>query len=390
MVTKRLKFRFYPSTEQETLLSKTFGCCRVVYNSGLAWRKQQFKQGLKPSFSKSSKNLTVLKSQTSWLKEVSSVALQQELRKLDVAFKKFFRKTSGYPKFKKKRSDQSFSLVKSAFAYRERNLSIAKIGRLAIKWSRIPKSDPSSITIIKSASGKYFVSMVVTEPPKPFPKTGEHVGIDLGLNDYATLSTGEKQKGLKRLKPLESKLAKAQRVLSRKKIGSNRRERQRVKVARIHERIGNARRDFLHKLSTELVKRFDKLAIEDLNVKGMMKNRKLSRSIGRESWGMFRGFLTYKAAWNDKVIALCDRFYPSSKTCSSCGDKVTKLALDVREWACEGCGAKHDRDVNAAVNILAAGQVVTAHGEDVRRRRLCFSRQTSLKCEPTLEPALAG
>jgi len=367
----RYQFRFYPTTEQVSLLAKTFGCCRYVYNWALRFRTDSYQAGKTVNYNDSSKALTELKTkpETEWLNEVSSVPVQQSLRHLQTAFKNFFDKRSKYPTFKKRRNDQSAEYTTSAFKWDAitRSLNFAKLGNLNIRWSRTFKSQPTTATISKRADGRYFVTLVLDEQIKQLPKTCKEVGIDLGINRLATLSTGEQVVNPKLLKVKTRKLARAQRILSRRKSGSNRRERQCIRVARLHSRIVDARLDYIHKATTDIVRRFDTFCVEDLNVRGMVKNHCLARSLSDASMGQFVRLLEYKCAWYGKTLVKIDRFFPSSKRCSKCGHIVESLPLSVRSWVCPECGAKHDRDLNAAINILAAGRAVTAQGGGVSR-----------------------
>lgn len=387
-VQKRFNFRVYPSEDQKVLLEKTFGCSRWVYNFGLGKRKEKI------SRSEVSSELTKIKTceEYAWLKEVSSVPLQQALQDLNSAFQRFFRKQGRFPKFKRKQSCQSSRFTRNAFKYDpiNRKLSLAKIGSLHVKWSRRFQSMPSSVTITKSSTGKYFVSLVLEEETQFVPKTGEKVGVDLGLKDFITLSDGAKVRNPRILKGLSLKLAKAQKSLSRKRKGSGRWEKQRKRVARIHEKVLNIRADFLHKLSTNLVKDYDFIALEDLAVKNMVKNRRLAKSISDASWSKFRAMLEYKALWYGKTVKTVNRFFPSSKQCSTCKAKIAVLTLDMREWECTNCGQIHDRDVNAAKNILEAGQALSARGERIRRKPVKGKRGVCRNVNQSLKPALAG
>lgn len=363
-VKKRHTFRFYPTDEQKVSLAQTFGCVRVVYNKALEYRKSEYEEGRKVGTNQASKMLTALKQEDDyvWLKDPSAVPLQQCLRHLQTAYKNFFEKRSRYPTFKKKSHEQKAEYTKAAFTWdsKHKNLSMAKIGKLRVIWSRKIESEPSTVTIIKTPTGKYFVSMCVEETCYPLPKTGDKVGVDLGLGSIIALSTGETVPHEKVLRQQEKRLAKAQRVLSRRKKGSGRWHRQRVKVARIHEKTRNKRKDILDKLTTDLVRRFDLICIEDLNASGLLKNRRLAKSIGDASWRMLREMLEYKCEWYGKRLIVIDRWFPSSKLCSCCGYKSPKMTLNIRDWTCPECGGEHDRDINAAINILAEGCSVIA------------------------------
>lgn len=317
------------------------------------------------------KALTLLKQQpeTVWLNEVSSVCLQQALRDLQVAFSNFFDKRAAYPSFKRKEARQSANYTERGFSFdaERRVLKLAKIGALKVKWSRKRIPHPSSIRLIRTASGKYFVSLVVDVQPAPLPETRESVGIDFGISRLATLNNGERISNPKHGAGWQRRLAFYQKRLARCQKGSKRRLKVKRHVARIHEKIANSRSDTLHKLSTDLVTRFDVICVEDLNLRGMVKNHSLARSLHDASIGAAIRMIEEKAERYGKKMVKIDRWFPSSKTCSDCGHIVEQLPLSVREWTCPECGTIHDRDANAAANILAVGQTVTAHGGTVRR-----------------------
>jgi putative transposase len=357
MQLKAYKYRIYPTKEQEILLAKTFGCCRFVWNK------------LVENFNNNDGTIVnekTLKDQEEFefLKEVSASTLQQ--KRMDfVEFKKqYFNKKRkvklGKPKFKKKTNRQSFRLPeKTRFKLDQEKCSIRieKIGWVKIVLDRnIPEeADFRSITVSKTPTGKYFVSILVQQELNPIPSTGKVVGIDLGLKELMTLSNGQVINNPRWFRKNQSKLKKAQKHLSRKQKGSNRYNRQRIKVAKVHENITNSRNYFLHNISTELVKTFDLIVVEDLNVSGMLKNHKLAKSISDASWSTFVSMLEYKCNWYGKTLTKIDRFYPSSKTCSNCGHKEDKMPLSVREWTCPSCGSHRDRDLNASINILKKG-----------------------------------
>jgi putative transposase len=356
MQLKAYKYRIYPTREQEDLFVKTFGCCRFVWNK------------LVENFNNndgSTVNEKTLKDQEEFqfLKEVSASTLQQ--KRMDfVEFKKQYfnknRKTKlGKPKFKKKSNRQSFRLPNQKFTLdQEKSLvRLEKIGWVKIVLDRtIPEeADFRSITVSKTPTGKYFVSILVQQELNPIPSTGKVVGIDLGLKELMTLSNGQVINNPKWFRENQSKLAKHQKHLSRKAKGSNRYNRRRIKVAKVHEDVVNARNYFLHNISTELVKTFDLIIVEDLHVSGMIRNRKLAKSISDASWSTFVSMLEYKCNWYGKTLVKIDRFYPSSKTCSNCGHKEEKMPLNIREWTCPSCGSHHDRDLNASINILKKG-----------------------------------
>jgi putative transposase len=369
MVERGYKYRFYPTKAQEENLAKTFGCVRVVYNHFLALRQESYiKEGKKIGYHETSALLTKLKviEGRKWLNEVSCVPLQQSLRHLQVAYTNFFRGTAKYPNFKKKFDGQSAEYTKSAFTFNNGNLTLAKMtSPLKIKWSRRFKGDPSTVTVSKDASGRYFVSCLIKEEIKLLKRKKCKVGIDLGLLDFAVLSTGEKISNPKVLKKYSAKLRTAQKNLSRKVKGSNNKNKARLKVAKIHRKISDTRKDFLHKLSNKIVNENQVICIENLAVKNMVKNRRLAKSISDVGWGEFARQLEYKSKWYGRELVKIDKFFPSSKRCSACGYPLESLPLAVRDWQCPACKTKHDRDLNAAKNILAVGTTVLACGENV-------------------------
>jgi putative transposase len=366
-VKTKWRFRCYPTLDQTNHLGRTFGCCRVVYNHFLRIRTDAYRIGRRAiGYAETDRLLTALKKQEdySWLNDVSSVPLQQALRHLQTAFVSFFEKRTGYPAFKKKTGRQSATYARSAFRWDagNRRLLLAKVGRLKVRWSRDVTVEPSTVTITKSPSGRYHVTLTLDIPePEPLPKTGVTVGIDLGVNRLATLSTGERAPNPRHLGKNLEKLARLQRILSRRIRDSGRYRRQLRKVARLHERIADSRKDTLDKLTTRLVQEFDVLCIEDLNVLGMLRST-LSRSLSDAALGTFRRMLEYKAKQAGKVIRVVDRFFPSSQLCSRCGHRNSGLKRNEVRWTCLGCGAEHDRDDNAAANLKAAGHAVSARG----------------------------
>lgn len=366
---QRWTYRCYPTPEQEQILARTFGCVRYVYNWGLVARSKAFKDGQRMSYAQSDAALTLLKRQpeTVWLNEVHSVPLQQALRDLQTAYSNFFAKRAAYPSFKKKIGRATARYTRSGFRLTDgRRLSIGKLGVLRIRWDRNLPSDPSTVTIIREATGRYYVSFVVRVEVEPKPMTGLQVGIDFGVSRLATLSTGENIANPKHLHRRSRRLAFLQRNLARKQKGSKRRALAKRAVARCHEKIGNSRKDALNKLTTRLVTEFDVIHIEDLNLRGMVKNHSLARSLSDAGIGIAVQMLEAKAEMYGKTVIRVDRFFPSSKMCSDCGHVVSALPLQIREWACPECGCAHDRDLNAARNILAVGQTVAAHGDGVR------------------------
>ena len=363
------KFRIFPTPEQEKVLWQNIGAARFIYNWNIEQRREAWVQNKESvGFAKSCLKLTELKRQeeTSWLNDVSNVVLQQSLQNVETAFSNFFKKKTRYPKFKsRKDSRQSVRYTTSGFRLKNEGLSVAKVkGVIKVQWSREISSNPTNCTISHNASGQWFASFLCEEEISKLPSSDKKIGVDLGIETFATTSDGQKFGQPKRIRKLRKKIARLQRLHSRKQKGSKNREKARLKVARLHQHIANVRTDFLHKLSTKLIRENQAIALEDLAVARMNKDRKLARLIGEQGWRDFRTMLEYKAEWYGRELLIVDRFYPSSKTCSCCGRKKN-LSLDKREWLCE-CGAMHDRDINAAKNILAAGQAVSACGADGR------------------------
>ncbi|MFG3700903.1 RNA-guided endonuclease InsQ/TnpB family protein [Micromonospora sp. NPDC047620] len=370
--------RAYPTPEQAAVLNRTFGCIRVVWNRTLAARHARWRAERKStSYAETDRALTEMKKQPdlAFLGEVSSVPLQQTLRHQHTAMTAFFAKRARYPRYKSRHGRQSASYTRSAFRLPGGNLSLGKTpGVLRFVWSwpgvDVTVLDPTMVTVSRDPDGRWFVTFAVDvdTPAAPEP-TGEAVGVDLGLTDFAVLSTGERIPHPKHMERRERRLKRYQRMMARKQKGSANRAKAKRKVARAHSRVRDARRDFLHQQSTALVRRFAAIAVEDLAVANMVRNRSLARSISRTGWAEFRTLLAYKAHRHGRTLAVVDRWYPSSKTCSACGHLLATLSLGTRHWTCPGCGTRHDRDVNAAQNIaVAAGLVETqnACGADVR------------------------
>jgi putative transposase len=389
-VKRAFKYRFHPTDAQAAELSRTFGCVRKVYNLALEARTRAWQQGERVNYNATSAMLTAWKKteELAYLSEVSSVPLQQGLRHLQGAFAAFWEKRAKYPRFKsRKTSRRSAEYTSSAFRYRDGTLTLAKMkDPLAIVWSR-PLPDgvqPTTVTVSQDAAGRWFVSLLCEDPGvKPLPATERAVGIDAGLDHLLTLSTGEKIVNPRHERKDRARLAKAQRVLARKAKGDGaNRAKARRRVAKIHARIADRRRDALHKITTRLVRENQTLVIEDLTVRTMVKNRKLARAISDAAWSQFRNMLEYKAAWYGREVIAVDRWFPSSKLCHDCGTLQERMPLNVRTWTC-GCGATHDRDVNAAKNLLAAGLAVSVCGAGVRPQRRTPGGQSAMKQKPS-------
>ena len=357
----RYQYRFYPTDQQKGDLARMFGCVRVVFNDTLALC---LKSGKKPSINELSAALTASKKteEREWLREVSSVALQQSVADLETAYKNYFESKSGKrkgkpvsrPKFKKKESAQSARLVGTAFSFKSGKLNLAKIGAVRVVWSRPLPFEPSSVTVIKDCANRYFVSFVVEIEAPQVPAQNQSVGIDLGIKTFAALSNGEMVQA-PNLKAADRKVRKLQKQLARCKDSSNRRNVVKLKIAKAHDKIKDARKDFQHKLSTRLVEEFQTIVLEDLNVSGMMKNRKLSRAIGNQAWYQFRALLEGKCGKFGRNFKVISRWEPTSQVCSSCGFRWGKLDLKIRSVKCLSCGTEHDRDLNAAINIQKVG-----------------------------------
>jgi len=366
MTKRAYRERFYPTPEQEILLAQSFGCARFVWNNTLAYRTDAYQQrGESISHSVVEKRLVALKAEHPWLKDVSSVILQQTLRDQKAAFDNFFnpRLKARYPRFKRKDGRQSIRLTKAAFRYRDGEITIAKTtAPLPIRWSRSLPSAPSSITFSRDRAGRYFISCLCEFDPETLPVTPKRVGIDLGLTDLFITSEGMKSGNPRHLKRYEAKLAYLQRRLAKKQKGSRNRHKLRQKMARLHARIADCRRDALHKATRTLVNENQVLCVESLNIVGMLKNRSLAKAISDAGWGEFLRQLEYKANWAGRQLVKVSQWLPSSKRCHGCGHQVEKLPLSRRHWHCERCGLAIDRDINAARNIRTAGLAELACG----------------------------
>jgi putative transposase len=360
---QRYQYRIYPTQQQTQDLARLFGCCRVVWNDALALCGISEQLPRNGDLQKTCITLAKKSEHREWLSEVSNIPLQQSIADLGVAFTNYFNSLKGVrkgqkvhrPKFKKRKGRQSARFRKGGFSIKNRKVYLAKIGLVEVVWSRDLPSEASSVTVIKDAADRYFVSFVVEVEPVQLPDNGQSVGIDLGITDFATLSTGEKVKAPKPLKRRLKKLRSAQRKLSKKVKGSKRRERARKKVAKIHAKISDVRKDFLHKLSTRVIRENQTIVLEDLAVSNMVKNRKLSRAISDLGWRSFRTMVEAKSAMYGRDFRVISRWEPTSQRCSCCGEIGGKKELGIREWECLFCGAVHDRDTNAAQNIKVAG-----------------------------------
>ena len=387
------KFRLDPNQEQQTLLNKHFGSVRWTYNYFLNQRKTEYLNNKKSlNYYDQAAELTQIKKVNEWLKEINSQTLQYSLKCLDMAYQGFFNKRTKFPNFKSKRNKNSFTIPQNV-RYDGTKLIVPKfLDGIEMIMERQIKGIIKHCNISKTPTGKYFVSILTELEYQPVSKTNQSVGIDLGIKDFLVLSNGTKIKNHRFIKHYERILAENQKYLSRKTKQSNRYKKQRLKVARIYEKITNSRMDLIHKTTTNLIKQFDTIYLEDLNVKGMMKNHKLAKAIGDVSWGKFIDVLEYKANWNDKQVIHIDRFFPSSKTCSKCGWINNQLTLKDRNWTCSECGSVHDRDFNAAINILNEGYRKNIsdgtsdyeRGAKINPKKLGTSHETLKKMEPSV------
>lgn len=373
MTEQAFRYRFYPTPEQDTLLRRTMGCARLVYNRALAARTEAwYERQEKVDYVRSSSMLTQWKKleELQFLNEVSSVPLQQGLRHLQKAFSNFFTGRAKYPNFKKKHNGGSAEFTKAAFRWKDGLLFLAKcVMPLPIRWSRpLPQGcTPTTVTVKLDARGRWHVSLLVdNESIQHLPHCDKSVGLDVGISSLLTKSDGDKIVNPRHFKRHNASLKRVHKALSRKKKGSKNRHKARVQVARIHGKISDSRKDFLHKLTTQLVRENQTIVVEDLAVKNMVKNHKLAQSISDAAWGELVRQLDYKCKWYGRTLVKIDRWFPSSKRCGACGYIVESLPLDIREWDCPKCRAHHDRDINAARNILAAGHAVAVCGANIR------------------------
>jgi putative transposase len=396
------KCRAYPDQAQQQTLNRTFGCVRVVWNRTLAARQARWdleRQGT--SYAESDRALTAMKQDPglAFLSEVSSVPLQQALRHQHQAFTAFFARRARHPRFKSRRGRQSAHYTRRAFTLRGGELRLAKMAapvRFVWSWPEVDVTvlDPAMMIISRESDGRWYATFTLdTDALGSLPETGRTVGVDLGVADFAVTSDGQRIANPRHLERKARSLARYQRRLARCQKGSANRAKAAAKVARAHRKVRDARQDFLHRASTRLVRTANLIAIEDLNVCGMVRNRHLARAISDCGWGEFRRQLAYKCQRYGRELVVIDRWYPSSRTCSACGHRLAELSLSTRQWSCPSCGARHDRDVNAAKNILAAGRAVArgspgdACGASVRHSGT--SRvQSAAKQEP--RPVTAG
>ena len=399
----RYQYRFYPTDQQRQSLAQLFGCVRVVWNDALAFSKSS----KYPGYNALSKSLTLSKKtiEREWLNNVSSVPLQQSLKQLEVAYKNYFDSLKGkrkgrkvgQPRFKKKTNDQSATFTKAAFSIKNNEVFLAKIGNLKLIWSRELPSEPSSVTVIKDCANRYFLSFVVEIKPVQVNVKNQSIGVDLGLKTFAVMSNGEKAASLdyskadRKIRKLQRKLARQQkarnafaastRTSSGERRSSNRRNKTRIQIAKQHNRIADTRKDFLHKLSTKIVSENQNIVLEDLNVSGMAKNRRLARSISLQGWREFRNLCEAKSEKFGRDFQTTNRWEPTSQICSECGFRWGKIDLSIRSVLCLNCSTEQDRDENAARNIEMVGM---GHRHDLKQTG--SDRKTSSEascCEPS-------
>ena len=362
MAEKAYKYRIYPNKKQQELIQKTFGCARFVYNYYLNKRKEMYENDKTTfTYNMCSKDLTNLKKELEWLKEPDKDSLQKALKDLDMAYQKFFKEHTGYPKFKSKKNrykSYRTSCTNNNIRFENKHIKLPKLGLVKVRDKQIPQGRILNATISQEPNGHYYCSLCCTDIDfEQLPKTNKNVGIDLGICDFAILSDGSKIDNPQFYEQSEKKLAKLQRELSRKTIGSSRWEKARLKVAKFQKYIANQRTDFLQKLTTTIISNYDVISIEDLDVKSMKETDSKIRNkrVGDVSWSEFRRMLTYKSQWYGKELSVIDRYYPSSQICHVCGYRDGKKSEDIRNWICPNCNSELDRDINAAINILNEG-----------------------------------
>lgn len=364
---KAIKIRIYPSAEQVNFIDKQLGCCRFVYNNCLAFRKDSYQnEHISVSSSEAVKHITVLKKDNEWLKHVHSKVLQQSVRDMNQAYDNFFKLHRGFPKFKSKHDNrQSCRFPKDAFiGVRGNRIDLIKVLKdIHFKCSRNDErylnrnqDKVKSITLNKEPNGKFYLSVLIGKPLRQVPQSSSMVGLDLGIKDFAVTSDGQVIENFHFKKNEESRLKRLQRQISKKIVGSKNREKARLRFAKLNEKIRNRKLNFLHDVTNHLIDENQVIVMEDLNVKGMVRNHKLAESISEVNWGEFRRILAYKAAWHGRQLVFIDRFYPSSKRCNHCGYIYKELTLKDRQWVCPECGSLIDRDYNAALNILEEGE----------------------------------
>ncbi len=402
LVRFAFRYRLYPNAEQQKKLAVQFGHARFVWNWGLNLRKTTYQStGKGISYNQLAGKLVELKNtpEAEWLKEADAQVLQQKLQDLDRAYTNFFEKRAKFPRFKSKRDDQAvrypqrFRIGRSAFS--DHRVYLPKVGWVKIVLHRPLEGKAKNVTVSKTKTGKYFASIQCeVEMPEPVPNNGE-IGIDLGLKSFLTTSVGEKIDHPRHLQKAEKRLIRLHRQLSRRVKGSKGREKARILLARQHEKVANQREDFLHKTSRLLVDRYGFIGMENLYVRGMVKNHTLAKSISSTGWGMFGMMLNYKARWHGSWIEQVDRFYPSSKTCHSCGYLLPDLPLDIRAWECPACHTHHDRDQNAAINILNQARAGAARSRSSQSEVAAGGERVSPGIQAVLEesgspPAFGG
>ena len=364
---KAIKIRIYPTVEQIDFINKQLGCCRFVYNNCLAFKKDSYQnEHVSISSSEAVKHITVLKKDNEWLKDVHSKVLQQSVRDMNQAYDNFFKLHKGFPKFKSKHDNrQSCRFPKDAFiGVRGNRIDLIKVLKdIHFKCSRNDErylnrnqDKVKSITLSKEPNGKFYLSVLIDKPLRQVPQSSSMVGLDLGIKDFAVTSDGQVIENFHFKKNEESRLKRLQRQISKKVVGSKNREKARLRFAKLNETIRNRKLNFLHDVTNHLIDENQVIVMEDLNVKGMVRNHKLAESISEVNWGEFRRILTYKAAWHGRQLVFIDRFYPSSKRCNHCGYIYKELTLKDRQWVCPECGSMIDRDYNAALNILEEGE----------------------------------